>query len=172
MSLNPSFTTEQNLGASSILILTDTSTGSDGAITERRVYLRKSDGTYLVPSGTSTNYIVWDYADDTISLDVLDKDYALEITVLWVNSGGTTLYSDDNTFVFTLYAEEFYYGLTQELAGNYPIIADDNYYSNKFRLRTEIDSANNAISIGGDIAASQACLDRAKQLIDNQSLYF
>lgn len=172
MSLNPSFSVAQNLGAPSILVLTDTSTGSDASVFERRVYLRKSDGTYLVPSGTTTSYIVWDYADDTISLDILNKDYALEITVAWVNSGGTALYTEADTYVFTLYSEEFYYGLTQQLAGNYPIIQDDNYYSNKFRLRTEIDSANNAISIGGDIAASQACLDRAKQLVDNQSLYF
>lgn len=172
MSLNPSISVSQSLGAPSILTFTDVSTGSDGAITERRIYLRKSDGTYLVPSGTTTSYIVWDYADDTISVDVMNKDYALEITVLFVNSSGSTLYTFSDTYVFTLYSEEFYYGLTQELAGNYPIIADDNYYSNKFRLRTEIDSANQAISIGGDIAASQACLDRAKYLVDNQSLFF
>lgn len=172
MSFVQSFSVSQNIGNPSTLVLTDTSTGADGAIYERRVYLRKSDGTYLVPDGTTTQYIVWPYANTTISIDVLNKDYALEITVLWVNSGGTTLYTSADTFVFSLYSEQFYYGLTQELAGNYPIIADDNYYSNKFRLRTEIDSANNAISIGGDIAASQACLDRAALLILNQSLYF
>lgn len=172
MSLSASFSVSQNIGNPSTLIFTDTSTGSDGSISARRIYLRKSDGTYLVPSGTTTNYIEWAYANSTISLDVMDKDYALFIEVDWVDSGGTALYTSSDTFVFTLYSETFYYSLTQQLAGNYPIIADDNYYSNKLRLRTEIDSANQAIAIGGDIAASQACLERAKQLVDNQSLYF
>lgn len=172
MAFTPNFSPSQTIGSPSILNLQDNSTGSDGAITVRHIYLTKSDGTYLVPSGTSTNYIVWAIANPSIALDVLDIDYALNIVVLWLDAGGNTLYTKSGLFCFSLYAEQFYYGLTQALAANYPIIADTNYYQNKGMLRTEIDSADYAVSIGGDSAASQACLNRAAFLIQNQSFNF
>ncbi len=86
MALVNSFSQSQPVGAPSIITLTDTSTGSDSSITERRVYLRKSDGLFLVPPGTETDYIVWDYADATIDIDVLSKDRALLITVEWIGT--------------------------------------------------------------------------------------
>lgn len=172
MSFSPAFVPTTILGNPLRLIVTDDSTGSDSNIASRRVYLRKADGTYLVPDGTTTNYIEWAIADSFINLDVLTKDFALQITVTWNDVGGTALYTSSNTFVFTQYSELFYYGLTQELAGNYQIIQDSNYYSNKLLLRVEIDSANQAVSIGGDIKASQECLDRAAYLISKQSFNF
>lgn len=99
MALVPSFTASPQVGNPSVIILTDTSTGSDSNVTVRHVYLRKSDGNFLVPTGTTTDYIVWPYTDQTITIDVLEKDRALWITVQW-ETGGTPFIFDD-TFDIT-----------------------------------------------------------------------
>jgi hypothetical protein len=172
MALTPAITVSQEIGDESILTITDESTGSDGAIAARRVYLQLADGSYLKPSGNTTDYILWAYANSSIDIDVLGRDYAIFITVFWVNSSGNTLYSKSGNYLFTLYSEQFLYGLTQAQAANYPIIQDQNYYQNKGMLITEIDSASNAVSIGGDILAAQNCLDRAAYMIANQNDFF
>lgn len=93
MAFSPSFTAEQLYDTPRILRVTDTSTSGstfsavfddtfyeNAFLGKRKIYLKKDDGTYLVPEGTITDYIVWD--DNTsIDIDVLDKDYALEIKV-------------------------------------------------------------------------------------------
>ena len=89
--LTPNFTASQSSGLPSNILLTDTSTGSDSSIVARRVYLLQADGTYLVPTGTTTQYILWAYADSTISIDVLSQDTALSITVNWVDTNGDTV---------------------------------------------------------------------------------
>ena len=97
----PSFAVSQNLGFPSVIVLTDTSTGTDETISQRNVYLQKADGTFLVPEGTTTNYIVWSIVLNTISIDVLDKDYALNVMVDYVNIVNTPLVFDltfDTTF--------------------------------------------------------------------------
>jgi len=59
MPLTPAFTFVNPAGVPSSVIGTDTSTGSDVLIVSRRIYFEKTDGTYLVPSGTVTDYIPW-----------------------------------------------------------------------------------------------------------------
>lgn len=84
MAFSPSFSVSQLVGSDSIISIVDTSTGSDGLITERHIYLRKADGSFLVPTGTNTDYIVWLKSEgDTINIDCLDKDYSLQITTEW-----------------------------------------------------------------------------------------
>jgi hypothetical protein len=94
MSFNPSFTAKQLYATPRILRVTDTSISSGstfsstfdntffevGYIGHNKVYLRKDDGTYLVPKGVNTDYIEW-VGTPYIDIDVLDKDYALEIKV-------------------------------------------------------------------------------------------
>jgi hypothetical protein len=172
MALTVSFTVSQSTALPSTISLTDTSTGSDGTITQRRVLLRKADGTYLVPEGTTTDYIEWDWAEPSIAIDVMDRDYALDIIVQWLNVSNQVVYTDTELCVFTLYAEQFYYQLTQYQTSNPQIIDDQTYYGNKIKLRVSIDEATNAVTIGADITSSQSALDRAAYLIDNQSLFF
>jgi hypothetical protein len=90
MAFNPSFTVKQLYATPNILRVTDTSTGSDANITGRRVFLRKDDGTYLVPSGTTTDYIDFPLSlGSYIDIDVLDKDYAFEYKVQWLGNDPT-----------------------------------------------------------------------------------
>ncbi len=164
MPLTPNFSYSQPLGDPSVVELEDTSTGSDGLVTERRVYLTKADGSYLTPEDNDEDYIVWAIADDTIEIDALDKDYALNVVVLWVNSGGTALYTKNYIIGFTQWNEEFDYSLTQLQSGNSVLTHDGNFFNLKSQLRTEIDSGNQAVVLAEDLYGAQNCYDAATQI--------
>jgi hypothetical protein len=178
MAITVSFTTTQVVGAPQNIVITDTSTGSDVTAVTRRIYLQTATDTYLVPDGNpSDTYILWPIADGSvITLDVLDADAALDVTLMYVNVSGTSVAEDTLLRGFTLYNETFYYSLTQAQAlQNQPppmIIQDSNYYSNKMILRTEIDSGNQAIAYGADIVSAQNCYSRATYMVENQNLFF
>ena len=175
MPLVPNFSTSQPPGTPSNVIVTDTSTGSDVAITGRRVYLVNYAGEYVVPSGTTTNYVVWPLAQNSISINCLTQDSALSVTVNWVNVSGVTLYTKTVLAGFTLYNETFYYSLTQgQAAVSNPsfILQDTNYFNNKSKLRCLIDSGNQAVTLGYDITSAQECYDLASAMVTNQNLYF
>lgn len=164
MALTPNFSTSQTVGESSKITFTDTSTGSDGSIASRRIYLQTATGVYLVESGTPTDYEVWVYADSTITLDLLDKDYALNVLVQWLDSGGTVLYSKQLLLGFTLYNNTFNYGLTQMLTANPNNFNSKAFFQNKIALTVEMDSGDQALELASDIFGAQRCYDRATQI--------
>lgn len=179
MPITASFTTSQAIGSPQSIILVDTSTGTDVTATTRRIYIVNAAGEYITESGTTTTvaYTEFPLADgNTITLDVLDKDMALYITLTYNTAGGSVAATVTNLRGFTLYNETFYFSLTQSQAmQNQPppmIMQDSNYYTNKGILRTEIDAGNNAIAYGSDIVSAQACYDRATYMVNNQSTYF
>lgn len=172
MALSPSFQVAQNSGTPSVLTLTDTSSGSDLSVVKRRIYLLQADGTYLVPSGVTTDYIDWPLADISISLDVLTQDTALQVTVDWLNSSNVALYTATTPCGLSAFGETFYYSLTQQQQADPNIIASLNFYNSKMMLRVELDSAAQAISFAGDIQGAQQCFDRAQIFITNQSFFF
>ena len=172
MPLTPSFTVSQTSGLPSVITLTDNSTGSDAAISQRFVFIQKNDGTYLVPTGTSTNYIVWSYANPTISIDVLKKDMAVNITVQWLNNTSTVLYTLSTLNLFTLYIKTFFYSLTQYQATNKSITQNNNFYGNKSKLWGFIKGAETAVQLAGDISGAQNELDAATQMINSEKMFF
>lgn len=174
MPLTPNFSAVQNSGTPSYITLQDTSTGSDVSIVSRRVYLLQADGTYLVPSGTSTDYIEWSIASATIALNVLSQDTALSITVNWVDVSGNTVETKTIAYGFNAYGETFYYGLTQnEVPITNPNVAlSTNYFQNKMLLRVYLDSAAQAISFASDIYAAQVNYDLETNLIANANFNF
>lgn len=172
MPLSPNFTASQNSGTPNLIFLTDTSTGSDVTITKRRIYLLQSDGTYLVPAGTATNYIEWALVDVTTSLNVLIQDTALSITVQWLSAANVVVANKTTSFAFTAYNETFYYGLTESQVANANLTASTNWYQTKMILRVELDSAYQAISFASDIFSAQAALNRATFISTNQSYFF
>jgi len=168
----PNFTASQYSGTPSVITLTDTSTGSDVTIASRRVYLLQANGTFLVPAGTTTDYIVWDLVDTSIDLDVLSQDSALSITVQWMSGIQTVVTSKTISFAFTAYNETFYYGLTESQVANSNLSASVNWYQTKLVLRVEIDSADQAITFASDIYSAQAALNRATYISTNQAYFF
>lgn len=175
MAIVQNFESSQTIGSPETINLEDTSTGSDAAISVRWVYLVDAQGEYVVPTGTSTDYVVWPYADDTTEIECLTSDAALWVTVKWLNSGNTVLYSKTILCAFTLFSETFYYSLTQAQATqSVPpnIVQDTGYYTNKMILRTLIDSGNNAVTYGQDITTAQNMYDGANYMVDNESEFF
>lgn len=171
MPLTPNFTAVQTITDPTILTLTDTSTGSDGGLTSRRIYLQKAGGSYLVETGTTTDYEVWAIGDSSIELDLLDRDYALNITVQWL-TGSTVTYTKTILNGYKAYSEQFAYDLTTYQQSNPKLISNKNFYYSKIQLRCDIDDAVNAIELGNDITNAQAAFNRAKYLIDNPKLFF
>jgi hypothetical protein len=174
MPFTPAFTCAQNIQAPSTLVVADTSIGTDGNITTRKVYITTANNTYLTASGQSTAiaFTQWDEPSAVLNLNILDQDYALNIRVDWCDVGGNVLYSSYNLFCFTLYSEQFYYTLTQLQSTGNRNINDTNYYNNKQQLRIYIDSAKNAVQYASDIYGSQEQLNSAIYMIDNQNKFF
>src|SRR5574343_276000 len=88
MPLTADFSVSQPLGEPSIVTVTDTSTGSDGTITARRVYIKDAFGNFIVPEGVSTEYNAWSIGDTSVDIDCLTKDIAALITVEWLADSG------------------------------------------------------------------------------------
>lgn len=158
------------------LVFTDNSEGVDASITERRIFLYKYDNTTLVPTGTTTDYIVWPIADTTITLtDILDKDYALNQDVVWV----TDTPDPDSTYEYEILTDYTAYArvfagqlLAQRLARNPAQTNENTFDMNEARLLTNIRQADNAILILQNLGLSQGALDRAYYMRINQQFYF
>ncbi len=173
MPLTPNFTSSQSSGTPNIISFTDSSSGSDVAITQRRIYLLQADGTYLTGDGT-VNYDAWAWANSSISLDVLSQDTSLTVTVEWLNVSNVVLYTKELSFGYSAYGETFYYNLTQsQVAITNPMLAaSTNYYQNKMKLRVLIDSGDQAISFASDIYSCQVSYDLATYLVTNADFNF
>lgn len=177
MALTVNFSCSQQVGAPTDIDFEDTSTGVDAAVVKRRIYIRNSVGDFLVEDGNTNEYSDWnDFpATTTITLTVLSADVAgtaTTITVQWLNVSNVVLYDKTATYGFTLDGETFDYGLTQNLAQNSSLSTDNNFLSNKSKLRTYIDSGNQAISLNSDIYAAQLCYNKATEMMDNSQYLF
>ncbi len=167
-----SFLVTQSVGEPSTVTTTAVVAGTDGAVTQRRVYLQTDTGEFLVPSGTTADYTQWSIGAASIDIDCLDKDYALRIVVEWLDVNNAVLYSSEQFVGLTLYNESFDYLTTQLMAGNPLLVNDNNFWSNKAKLRTLIDSGNNAITFASDLYNAQQCYDAATELrTDSQYLF-
>ena len=139
--------------------------------------MQKFDGTYLVPTGTSTDYVVWALSDGSTKTltSILSQDEALNITVQWLDVSNTVLYSKTVLYNFSGYAKIFFYQLTQyasSTANPNTILNNSNYFFSKAQLWAEINAADNAVSVGGDITSAQAANQRAKKMINNPQIFY
>lgn len=175
MALVPNFSSSQSSGAIATATFLDTSTGSYTGITGRLIRLRTYTGTYLVPTGVSINYIYWPVSSgigDTIDIaNLLDKDYALDITISYY-SGSSVSITKTILTLFTGYGDLFLRQLTQALAANKIIITAKNFWVNKNKLRVLLDDAAQAVGLLNDQTIAQFCLDESKKLTDNLSNFF
>jgi hypothetical protein len=172
MPLTTSFSVGQPAATPNLIVVTDTSTGSDINVTQRRVYVQTATGSYLVPSGVTTDYTPWSYSDISISLDVLTTDSAVNILVQWMDVSNNILYTENNNYAFTQYNRQFFVYLVQSQGLTPGIVQDVNYFSNSAVLWTMIQAAINAVEYGNNIAAAQNCLNIANNLRLNQNFSF
>jgi len=172
MALSVDFTATQSAANPNEITLVDTSTGSDGTITTRRVYIATAEGTYLVQSGTTTDYEVWALPLATnITLDVLTEATAPNITVQWL-AGSTVVYSKTTLFDFDLQIYLALIGLTQTQLSNPSIVQDTSYYNSKIQLMVNVKDSETAVTYNDDIYLAQSALDRANYMVENSNDYF
>lgn len=172
MPLVPLFNVSQTIGSPSEITLTDVSTGSDGSITQRRAYFQKWNGDFLVEDGTTTDYEPWALIDTSATFDLLPASEALKITVEWLDVSNAVVESKVVFYGLTEDAEDFDYGLTQNVASNNQLMNDNNFWRNKLKLRILIESGNNAITSVSDIYSAQQCYDMATELQSNSQYAF
>lgn len=174
------FAVAQTPANPAFIILTDTSTPPNDYATYdidiRRITITDAFGNFIVPTGTTTNYIEWPLEDNPISLQVLNQDTAVNIKVEWWGYNGNNefvaLYELNNNYCFTEFNKQFLYYLIQLQSMTYNIIQDNNYWGNVGILWTNIIGAINCIEVANDIFASQACLNRATFMAQNQANFF
>lgn len=166
-----SFSANQTAGQPSQINFTDTSTGSDGAITQRRIYIAQSNGIFLVQQGTVTQYENWAWPGLTTTLTLLSKDISALITVQWLDVSGNILYAYAANYGLTLFNETFDYQLTQNVSGNPLLLEDNGFFEEKSKLRVAIDSGNQCVVLG-DLTGAQNCYDIATNIRINSQYLF
>jgi len=171
MAFAESFSVSQSALTESAFTVEDTSTGTDGQITQRRIYVTNSDGDYLT-GDTSVDYDEWLWANSTITLDVLTESTAVSIRVDWLNSVNAILYTLTNQYCLAQYTKNFLYYLVQAQGQTPSVVQDTNYFANLAILWANLRGALNAIEVADDLDASQECLNRCTEMETNQSLYF
>lgn len=171
MALTPSFTITESIAFPGRLTFTDTSTGSyEGVLTSRLIYIQLEDGTYLVPEGTDTDYIIWNYADASITIDVLERSQAADVTVKWV-AGTSIPYTLTVPYCFPYYDYVFAFNKIRVQASQPNIVDSRNFYETSIKFIVNLWNAEVAVDIGEDIKNSQLSLDKNYYIIQNPQLY-
>jgi len=171
MPLSPSFTATQSLSDPNLITFVDTSTGSDGTITSRRISARGANGNWLPGESTTVVYTDWSYADNSTVVSLITQTTTPRITVEWL-AGSTVVYTSTDEFCFNIY--DYLFGL-QVLQGNTSSpdqVQDSAYLYSLIQLIVNIFNEESAIGIGGDIFSAQGAATRNLNFINNESYYF
>lgn len=151
--------------------LTDSSTDFDTNITTRTVYLYKVGGSIL--GGVAIDWPKDAGIGDTITIDVLDKDYSLSVVVVWEvpspESGG--VYTKTEIVTFIAYSNTFIYGIVQQMAADPSIVNSTNFLQSLGSVITFVDSAVISTNFSDQYNA-QSNLDRVYYMQQKQELYF
>lgn len=172
MSFSPSIVVSQSALTPSNVTILDDSAGSDGAITKRRVYVQNAQGTYLVPSGTTTDYTQWALVDTSIVLNILTQDECVNIIVQWLSVTNVVLYTYENQYALSEYNKQFLVYLVSAQGLTPGVVQDSNYSGNIAVFWTNVIAGINQVEFAADIAGGQACFNRATFMRLNQANYF
>lgn len=173
MPLTVSFTTSQILGNPSVIIFTDTSTGTDVSVVSRRIYLQQYNAQYLALPGTTTSYIAWPLSiSASISIDILQVDMAFNILVQWLDVSGNVLYAKTGLDVFNMYSKTYNDTLVTAQQADPAIVKNTNYWMNRMQLTLAISDAVISISEMSDVTNSQQACNRGTYLVENANMFF
>lgn len=173
MAFSPIVDIGQSISNPAAVVFTDSSTGSDSDIDSRRIYITDSQGNYVVPSGTTTDYISWPLATNPMTVsDLLTQDIAANILVQWLDSSEGVLYETDDDYALREFNIQFFIYLIQNQGLNPGVVQDTTYFSNLATYWVNIIGAENMIVYADDLAGAQNCLNRATNMMNNQSDFF
>jgi hypothetical protein len=168
MPLTPVIGINNNATNPATFSVSDLSGGTDVTITTFQLLIYDDTNTLILGSPLNFTYT----PNATYNINGLTQDYAISITANWLNAGGGTVDSTSIIGVLTGFLEWFYYSLVQQVAAKSNTASDTNFISNLSWLRTLIDSANQAITVGASIFNAANMLSIAQNLQTNQTLYF
>jgi len=171
MALTVSFSVSQSAIAPANIVVTDTSTGSDAAVTQRRVFVQDAYGNYLTGNGT-INYTYWSYADQSITLDILSGDLAANVLVEWLDVSNNVLYTDNNNYPFPQFGKQFFVYLVQNQGLTPGVYWDMDYAANLSAFWANLVAGINQVEEGNDIAGAQNCFNRTNEMRENEAKYF
>jgi len=172
MSFSPSFSVSQGYVPSTFSVI-DTSTGSDGSIVTRHILIQTNTGSYLVTSGTTTDYILFPLSDGSTKTlsNILSQDYCVSITVQWLSVSGTVLYSASGLYLFAQYNQQGLYGAAKAIVQQPNLVQSQNYFNGLTTWWMYVRNAISACDVGGDISGSQEMIDAATNILNNQTYY-
>lgn len=172
MAFVPSISVSQLAATPQNVTFTDNSTGADAAIVSRKLTIQTAASTYLVPSGTSTNYISWALANTSITVDILTEDQCVNVLCEWLDINGATLYTYENQYPLAEYNKQFLVALVSAQGLTPGIVQDSNYSGNIAAFWSDVVAGINQVNFARDIAGGQNCFNRATNMRLNQNLYF
>ena len=172
MAITASFSVSQSSITPENVTVTDTSTGTYGTITNRRIYLQDAYGNYLTGNGTTIDYTDWPLANSSITLSVLTQDTAANIRVDWLDSSNTVINTENDNYPLSEFGHQFFFYLVQ-LQGLTPgIYQDSNYSGNLALFWSNVVAGDNAVSRGNDLSGAQNCYNREINMMNNQADFF
>lgn len=174
MPLVASFSASQSMADPALITFTDTSSGSDVSITNRKIFIRLANGNWLNSDGSESSTIVgidWNYANATTTLNILEQTISPAVEVIWY-AGSTPTYNADDTFCWNFFDYLFGLEILQGQTSNPGIVQDTTYLSNFFNFIVNIFNEENAIRWGGDIYSSQGAANKNALMIQNENFYF
>lgn len=175
MAFNGAYTAVQAANGTDV-VFTDTSSGSDVNLTGRRIYPYKADASVLVPSGNTLGYIDWPLSTgSTLTVSgLLQKDYALNITVLWLSTNPLappSTYTATTLYGFVRNTKNFIYNKLQNLDAQPGLLNVQGWQMSLFSLYNEVSNCGLSVEYF-DLYKAQAALDRAQSIIQNQRFNF
>lgn len=168
-----SFTSTESIGIPQQITLIDTSSSPDPGLTSRRAAFKLANGNWLTTAGESTTiaYETWPIADASLTLTLLSRSTAIDISVEWL-TGSTATGMDTVATAFVEFDYLFAYSLIGDQTSDPGIVQDANYYSNFSQYIVNLFCAETAVSVGSDIYSSQSAMNRNFQMETNENMYF
>lgn len=171
MAIVPSISVSQSAGTPQNVTVTDTSSGSYGTITKRRIFMSDCLGNYFTGNGV-VNYDDWALANTSVTLTTLTQNTAANILVQWLDNADVVINEYNNNYPLSQFGKQFFFYLVQ-LQGLTPgVYQDTNYSGNLALFWANIVGGDNAVTIGNDLSGAQNCYNRATFMQLNESSFF
>lgn len=171
MAIVASISVAQSAITPASVTVTDTSTGTYGTITKRRIYVSDANGEFLTGDGT-VDYDEWALADLSITLSILDQDTAANIRVTWLTALDAIVDDINANYPLSEFGKQFFFQLVSAQGLTPGIYQDSNYSGNLAIFWSNIVAGDNAVSYGNSLSAAQNCYNRETYMQQNQSSYF
>lgn len=174
MAITPNFTSSESLASNNLVTFTDTSQGSDGTLTNRRIYVVLANGKWLTTGGVQSSteaYMDWAYASASTTIDLLKQSQTANVTVKWY-AGSTYITEKTILMEWDLYNYVFLFSLLSAQTSYPAVNANQGYWPNSFYMITNLFQSEQAVELMDDLYSSQSALDRNQIMINTPSNYF